>query len=413
MNERFVAGNRIELLRSGREYFPALTDAINAAARDINLETYIFADDETGRGIAAALIAAVSRGVTVQLVIDGFGSKDHVGSLEQALRNGGVAVRVFRPERNPFAFRKSRLRRMHRKLAVIDQRVAFVGGINVIDDLNMPTLGAGENPYGPRFDYAVKVEGALVRSIFVTMRVMWLRLHKGKRRERDKGRSAPTSTLTPTVSPTVSPSTPALLNPQAIGPTEHAMQVAAFVHRDNLVYRRDIEAQYLDAFANARNDILIANAYFFPGRTFSKALAAARKRGVRVRLLLQGRKEYFLQHYASRALYATLLAQGIEVYEYHDSFLHAKVAVVDDGWATVGSSNIDPFSLLLAREANVFVKDAEFTQQLRESLEQALSGARAIHGKVWSQRAWLDRWLTSAAYFAARALMRLLGYGDR
>jgi cardiolipin synthase A/B len=390
MNERFVAGNRVELLRSGSEYFPALIDAINAAAREINLETYIFADDETGRVVAAALIAAVSRGVTVQLVIDGFGSKDHIGSLEQTLRAGGVLVRVFRPERNPFAFRKSRLRRMHRKLALIDQRVAFVGGINVIDDLNMPPLASGERAYGPRLDYAVKVEGALVHSIAVSMRVMWRRLHKGKPDQRFAEVARSVSTR-----------------------NEAAVHVAAFVHRDNLLHRRDIESHYLQAFANARHEILIANAYFFPGRTFSKALNSARERGVRVRLLLQGRKEYFLQHYASRALYASLLLRGIEIYEYHDSFLHAKVAVVDDAWATVGSSNIDPFSLLLAREANVFVKDAGFTQELGASLEQAIAGARRVHGKVWSQRAWLDRWLTGASYFAARAMMRVLGYGDR
>ena len=138
--------------------------------------------------------------------------------------------------------------------------------------------------------------------------------------------------------------------------------------RDNLRYRRDIERAYLAAIRTAKREILIANAYFFPGVRFRRALIAAAQRGVRVTLLLQARVEYLLLHYASRALYGQLLAAGIEIQEYHRSFLHAKVAVVDDHWATVGSSNIDPYSLLMAREANVFVRDPHFADQLRVEL---------------------------------------------
>jgi cardiolipin synthase len=134
-------------------------------------------------------------------------------------------------------------------------------------------------------------------------------------------------------------------------------QTAAFLVRDNILHRRDIEEAYLEAIAAAQQDILLANAYFLPGRRFRRALHDAVKRGVRVVILLQGRIEYRLLHYATQALYGRLLGAGIRIFEYRRSFLHAKVAVIDSHWATVGSSNIDPFSLLLAREANIVVKD--------------------------------------------------------
>ncbi len=406
---KYVAGNRIELLNSGAQYFPALIAAIDSARSEVLLETYIFADDATGRTVANALVRAAKRGLTVRLVIDGFGSKEHIGALEKTIRDGGVDVAVFRPERNRFSFRKSRLRRMHRKLVIVDERIAFVGGINIIDDLNMPPTTPGEKPYGPRYDFAVRVEGALTASILLSMRILWQRLHA---RKRDRFREAMTRIST-TTRVTAHHMPPAHITNNKIVVTDATSQLAAFVYRDNLLFRRDIEEEYLAAINNARHKIVIANAYFFPGREFSRALNAAEARGVQVKLLLQGRKEYFLQHYASRALYASLLNANIEIFEYHDSFLHAKVAVIDDDWATVGSSNIDPFSLLLAREANVFVRDKNFANELEVSLEIAISSANVVCGEVWSKRRWLDKLLTGFAYQTARGLMRILGYGYR
>jgi cardiolipin synthase A/B len=406
---KYIAGNRIELLNSGAQYFPALIAAIDSAHNEALLETYIFADDATGRAVAGALIRAVQRGVVVRLVIDGFGSKDHIGALEKIMRDGGVNVAVFRPERNRFSFRKSRLRRMHRKLVIVDERIAFVGGINIIDDLNMPPTVPGEKPYGPRLDFAVRVEGALTSSILLSMRVLWRRLHA---RKRDRLREAVTriGVRTPTTAQHV---LPAHAVNNEISATDTTSLRAAFVYRDNLLFRRDIEEEYLAAINNAQREIVIANAYFFPGREFSRALNAAEARGVRVKLLLQGRKEYFLQHYASRALYASLLNANVEIFEYHDSFLHAKVAVIDDDWATVGSSNIDPFSLLLAREANVFVRDTYFSASLRGELDVAFTTAQIVHRAAWSKRPWLDKLITGFAYQMARGLMRVLGYGYR
>ena len=169
--------------------------------------------------------------------------------------------------------------------------------------------------------------------------------------------------------------------------------------RDNLRHRRDIERAYLAAIRTARQEILIANSYFFPGIRFRRALIAAAQRGVKVTLLLQARVEYALLHYASRALYGQLLAAGIEIQEYHLSFLHAKVAVVDDRWATVGSSNIDPYSLLMAREANVVVRDPYFADQLRLELgADHPARRRAGPAARWRRRPRMYKLLNWLAY---------------
>jgi cardiolipin synthase len=190
-------------------------------------------------------------------------------------------------------------------------------------------------------------------------------------------------------------------------------QRAAFLMRDNLWHRSDIEEAYLDAIARARSEIVIASSYFFPGLSFRHALAEAAARGVRVLLLLQGRVEYRLLHYASRALYGTLLDSGVEIHEYHKSFLHAKVAVIDGRWATVGSSNIDPFSLLLAREANVVVDDVAFANQLRASLQAALDrGALEVRAESWHRRPWPARVAHWTCYGFARLLTGVFAYGQ-
>ena len=231
-----------------------------------------------------------------------------------------------------FVWRRDRVRRLHRKLVVADDRVAFIGGINIIDDFDTPR----QKP--PRYDYAVKIEGPLVGEVREEAVRLWNRIALARLERRWR-------VAHPHHAPRLPP---------------RGSQKAALVVRDNLRHRRDIEDAYLEAIGTAKQEIIIASAYFFPGRRFRRALVSAAAHGVRVVLLLQGRVEYVLLHYASRALYGTLLEAGVEIYEYHRSFLHAKVAVVDGHWATVGSSNIDPFSLLLAREANVVTEDRRF-----------------------------------------------------
>jgi cardiolipin synthase len=381
---RFTPGNRIELLRSGGEYFPALTAAIDSAAQEIWLETYIFADDGAGKAIAAALVRAAQRGVTVRVLVDGWGAKHYLTRrLERFLHDGGVRLLKYRPEVAPWQFRFHRLRRLHRKLCHVDRRVAFIGGINLIDDMNTPH----QKP--PRLDFAVRVSGPLLGPIVQTMQRLWalVELVQFERSE-------------------------VPLFPEPVGIPRAGTQTAKFVIRDNLRYRRAIERAYLAAIRTAKREILIANAYFFPGVRFRRALIEAAGRGVKVTLLLQERVEYRLLHYASRALYGHLLAEGVMIAEYHKSFLHAKVAVIDDRWATVGSSNIDPYSLLMAREANVFVRDPHFADQLRIELLQMIdTGTRYVERERWAERPLLAKAVTWIAYGVVRLGMGLMGYG--
>jgi len=383
MAPEFLHGNRLTLLRSGTEYFPALETAIQAARSEVFLETYIYAADTTGKRITRALCTAARRGVAVHVLVDGFGSKDMPQELSRQLRDAGVALLVFRPEMWSLRLRRDRLRRLHRKIAVVDGRIAFVGGINVIDDMDTP----GQAP--PRYDYAVKVEGPLLAPIRDAVERLWNRvaLRRMQRHLR------------------VWRATPAEIAPAG-------SQWAAFVVRDNVRHRRDIEHAYLDAIESAREEIIIASAYFFPGIRFRRALARATARQVRVVLLLQGRVEYVLLHYASRALYGTLLEAGVEIYEYHKSFMHAKVAVVDGYWATVGSSNIDPFSLLLAREANVVVEDRRFAARLRSRLRADIqTGARMIVKTSWFRQPLWRRVPIWIGYGLSRFLLGMVGVG--
>jgi cardiolipin synthase len=378
-----IDGNCIALLRSGREYFPALEAACDEARREIHLETYIFADDVAGWRIAHALARAARRGVAVHVLVDGFGSKNLSRSLVSCMEEAGVRLLVYRPDIAPWRSPRRRLRRMHRKMAVVDARIAFVGGINVIDDMHTPR----HTP--PRFDYAVRIEGPLLARIHAAARRLWALVEFTQLNQ--SVRSLP----------------PLLPEAKRCG-----TQRAAFLVRDNLRHRSDIEEAYLAAIAAARSEILIASAYFLPGRGFRHALMDAAARGVRVVLLLQERVEYVLLHYASRALYGAFLEAGIEIHEYHRSFLHAKVAVIDHHWATVGSSNIDPFSLLLAREANVVIDDRRFAAELETHLRMAMAeGARRLKPEGWKRQPLARRIASWLAYGLGRVLTGLFAYG--
>ncbi len=381
---RFTPGNTVELLRSGGELFPALVAAIDCAQGEVWLETYIFADDAAGKAVAAALVRAARRGVTVRVLVDGWGARHYLTKrLEHELANGGVKLLKYRPEVALWQFRTHRLRRMHRKICRVDREVAFVGGINIIDDMNTPR----HKP--PRLDFAVRVRGPVVGQISYATERLWALVELLQFETSDVP---------------LFPDVPSL--------HRAGTQTAKLVTRDNLRHRRDIERAYLAAIRTARHEIVIANPYFFPGVRFRHALTAAAQRGVKVTLLLQARVEYRLLHYASRALYGQLLEAGVAIAEYHRSFLHAKVAVIDHRWATVGSSNIDPYSLLMAREANVFVRDARFADELRvELLAMIATGTRYVEREKWSARSRASKALTWMAYGCVRVLMLVVGYG--
>ncbi|HRL21996.1 cardiolipin synthase ClsB [Alcaligenes sp. SDU_A2] len=357
-------GNRITLLQNGQDFFPAICQAMAQAQSSIHLETYIFNLDDSGHRVLDALRQASDRGVRIRVVIDGFGSARHAQQIGAQLRAMRVRYRIYRP--NPRGWREPRLslrrlRRQHRKMLVVDERIGFVGGINVLDDFDdVPVLNGRTHP---RFDFAVRCEGPIVDDMVRAQQALWLRMAWRRRgdwssftqrfvqwRERRQRRRQGLALQTE--------------------PVQDGLR-ATLLLRDNVRHRQQIEKAYLRLLETARSDVILANAYFFPGRTLRHQLEATAARGIRVRLLLQGHAEYFLQYRACRYMYGQLLDDGIELYEYNASYLHAKVAVVDD-FAMVGSSNLDPFSLLLAREANVLIDDAGFAADLRQRLEREL-----------------------------------------
>lgn len=396
---RWRAGNAIRLLQNGGEYFPALFEAIDSACFSIHLETYIFNLDDTGLTLLDHLRAACARGVRVRVVVDGFGSARHVRVLAQHFEQMGARFRVYRPEPEGvefYRFSLRRLRRLHRKVVVLDQSQAFVGGINVLDDLfDVPETGQGPQP---RFDFAVQVNGPIVRDLFRAQSDLWMRMAwrhrsdwpafyrrvRGWRRRRDQ--------MLAQRSPPV---------PQGVR--------AAVLFRDNVRFRKAIESAYIGAIYRARHDVLIANSYFLPGRALKKALQDAAARGVRVRLLLQGRSEYPLQFRACRSMYRKLLSHGIQIHEYMPSYLHAKVAVID-GRAMVGSANMDPFSLLLAREANVYVDDAGFADRLKAVLEAELhASSQHVTQLLYERRSWVTVFLDACAHRLVRLGVAITG----
>jgi cardiolipin synthase len=346
VNSHWLPDNRITLLENGEAYFPRVFDAIAAAEHEVLLETFILFDDAVGRGLQQALLCAAGRGATVHVMVDGWGSPNLPPSFTGPLLEAGVRLRSYEPAQMLFGARVNLLRRMHRKLVVVDGRVAFVGGINYsIDQL------AESGPLGMQ-DYAVEVEGPLVGQIQAFCRAsldapqpprfLWLQRWRAGRDDGGARGDDATDAL------------------------------AAFVTRDNHGNRIDIELHYRAAIRGARQRVLIANAYFFPGYRLLRDLRHAARRGVQVDLILQGRPDQPWVRTASELLYGYLLRAGVRVHEYGERPLHAKVAVIDDHWATVGSSNLDPTSLGLNLEANVVVRDAVFAGQLRERLEHLM-----------------------------------------
>ncbi len=404
---RFVGGNRIELLQGGDALFPRMQAAIDAAEHNVFLATYIFHDDDAAQAVVDALKRAAARGVAVHVVVDGFGSIATLPRVRALLHDSGVQLEVFRPLQRWYSWlQPGQLRRMHQKLCVCDEAQAFVGGINIIDDRHDMNHGWSD---APRLDFAVAIEGPLAQAVHATARAMWARAHlwRGWRDEvRGVARSQrPVKHALHLLRQLRGAQQPGAA--RATGPMR-----AAFLVRDNLRQRRAIERSYVDAIRRSHTRVDIAVPYFYPGHGFRTALRKAAKRGVRVRLLLQGKIDYRIAALAARALYDEMRATGIRIFEYTPAFLHAKVAVVDDDWATVGSSNIDPLSLLLNLEANVVVRDAEFAQALSQRFEEAFAVSREVADRDLQPglRGWLRRLLVA---WVANVYLRVAGITGR
>lgn len=406
----FVGGNRVRLLEGGDQLFAAMHRAIAHARREIWLATYIFHDDDASRAMAEALAAAGRRGVRVGVVVDGFGSKASLPRLHDWMAAPHVELTVFRPVDRWWALlQPGQLRRLHQKLCVVDRDVGFVGGINVIDDRLDLRHGLSDTP---RLDFAIELRGPIVASVAQTARALWSRAALGADWREEVvalARSADPMVRARRVLQRLRIVAPESASVAAVAAVP--VQVALVV-RDNLRQRRAIEHAYVDAVSRSRVRVDLITPYFYPGRVFTRALVHAAQRGVRVRLLLQGKVDYRFAALAAQVLYDELRSHGVRIFEYMPAFLHAKIAVVDDDWATIGSSNIDPMSLLLNLEANVVVRDARFTSELAERFEAALVSSREVVDPVdgngwWAVLrrgfvAWVAHWFLRMAGITGR-----------
>lgn len=391
MNPTHAHAHDMRLLIGGVELFAAMIKAIDDAQHEVRLETYIFSFEGAGTDVALALMRAAQRGVNVCMLVDGVGTGELPVRWAERMAQAGVQVHVFAPAVGPGFWLPSRWRRMHRKLCVVDQSLAFCGGINILDDFLDPHVQGLLK--APRLDYALSFRGSLVTIAHDAMTQLWSRIEvvQDLRSQDLSGaidalRGAAQSLRLPTR-----------------GETQ-------LVLRDNVRHRTHIERAYRKAIGSAHHEVVVANAYFFPGLRLRRALVLAARRGVRVRLLLQGQYEYFLPYRAARQLYGQLMKAGVEIYEYHASFLHAKVAVVDGKWLTVGSSNLDPFSLLLAREANVVAHHPELAHTLHTSLMDAIErSSDRVDPHAYLSRGWWDRTLDALASVVLRFGVFLTG----
>lgn len=327
--------NSLVLLENGEEFFPAVFDAIKGAQNRVILETFIIFEDSVGNELRSVLIDAARRGVEIDITVDGYGSADLTEEYISGMTSLGVRFHIYDPQPRRLGFRTNLFHRLHRKIVVVDDTIAFIGGINYSAD-HLARYGDEAKQ-----DYAVSIQGPAVEHIkqFAQdalsprkKRRVWRRLGWSRRRRAQSG-------------------------------------TVALVVRDNDDHANDIELHYRIGIRTAQREITIANAYFFPGYFFLRDLRHAAKRGIKVRLVLQGEPDMLIARFVATMLYDYLISGGVEIYEYCERPLHGKVAVVDDTWSTVGSSNLDPFSLALNLEANVMIHDQEFSTHLRERLD--------------------------------------------
>jgi cardiolipin synthase len=381
-------GHRVELLENGEEFYPRVLAAIAAAEREVLLETFILFDDPAGRPLQEAVIAAAGRGVSVQMTLDGWGSATLSPAFIEAMTQAGVRIHIYDPVKWRFGRRTQMFRRLHRKLLVIDQRIAWCGGINFAHD-HLRDYGTQSKQ-----DYALEVEGPVVADIHRAMLVMLPKHVRPKQSSwqwlRRRQRAA------------------AIVPAKSVAPGK---ALAAFLIRDNGLHRADIERIYRVGIRAAKQQIVIANAYFFPGYRLLRDLRQAARRGVDVRLILQGNPDMRWVQWAANTLHDHLLRAGVHIYEYCERPMHAKVALIDDDWVTVGSSNLDPLSLFLNLEANLVVRDAPLAATLRTSLNRLMDHhCREILPQQAKKRTLLRQILSYVAYHVTRRLPVIAGW---
>ncbi|QXH94358.1 cardiolipin synthase ClsB [Pseudomonas ogarae] len=352
--------NRVKLLENGEEFFPRVFEAVRRAETEILIETFILFEDKVGYELRDLLVEAAARGVRITVSLDGFGCGELTTDFLASLSNAGVRLQMFDPAPRRLGIRTNWFRRLHRKIVVVDGVIAFIGGINFSAD-HLGDFGAEAKQ-----DYSVEVKGpavvdihhfALLQSGRPARAKYWWQRRRSRR--------------------------------NALAFNDHDGQVR-LVYRDNHEHQTDIEEVYLQVLRSAQRRVVIANAYFFPGYRLLREIRNAARRGVEVRLILQGQPDMMIAKLAARMLYSYLLKAGVVIYEYCERPLHGKVALVDEDWSTVGSSNLDPLSLSLNLEANVLIRDRAFNRELFERLDflsrnhcTAMPEDHAPRGLLW------------------------------
>ena len=372
LSERGITqGNDVALLPGGAEAFPAMLAAIRVATVEVLLESYIFADDETGRAFLAALREAAGRGVAVRLIVDGAGSLAlSVGRLAELERAGGMAM-VYRPIA-PWRARWGIWRRDHRKLLIVDRTIGFLGGLNIANEYD-------ETTHSDRLwrDLHVRVEGPAAQALAALFIRTW------------NGENERTRWLTPVV------------EGAARSRGTAAVQV---VGNDGLRSRSLIRRSFLYAVKRAQRAVYIANPYFIPDRHVSRALRRAARRGVEVRVVIPARSDILLTDLACRAALPALMRDGVHIAEWQAGMMHAKAASVDGRWATVGSYNLDHRSFRYNLEANANLIDAQLAALVEDRLRADFNASfeldlasfenrplflRAVEALAYRLRAWL------------------------
>lgn len=388
-----TVGNQVTLLEDGAVTYRAMLAAIAAARSHVHMESYIFEADEVGREFAQALVARRKAGVEVRLVYDGVGSLGTPREFFKEMSDQGVEVIEFNPL-TPGAVLTEGLalqRRNHRKLTVVDGRVAFLGGIN-ISGVYTPgglraqrggiggSAGEGEGkPFDKRpwRDTQVRIEGPVVDDFQRSFLKIWARLKKEPVSE-DKRYFPQLSTVGTHVVRAVEGS-----------PDDGA----------NALY-----VTLISAIDNAESEVHITMAYFVPHEQLLAALKDAAKRGVKVKLLLPSRTDNWMVLHAGRSYYDELLEAGLKIYERKSRLLHSKTATIDGVWSTVGSTNLDWRSLVYNDEINAVVLGPEFATQMNASFAKDLADSTEITLEAWRHRPWADRLREITARSAAQIL---------
>lgn len=379
----YSKNNHLTLLHRGAEFFPALVQAFDAAESEIYLETYIFALDETGQQVKSALIRAAARGVIVHVMVDWLGSgRERCKLLAAEFEPAGVRFSSFNPwfERGVV--------RTHRKIVVIDERLAFLGGLNINDDMLSDDDSAAPLPV-PRWDFAVGISGPLVDAIQHEVAEQWDRVNFTNLRKRWQN-----------------------LKNIRIARSKLALAVAeaGLVVRDNLRNRSTIQRALLHALGHAHHTAYFVTPYFAPGRKLRRALVMAARRGVAVTLLI-GVGQFRMQDAVAQSFYPRLQRAGVRLVEYSKTQLHGKVAVIDDEWATVGSSNFDGLSLFVNHEANIIVRDSDFAQSLRTYIERGIADGRVVGADEVAAFSWARRVKNGLAYFLYKTVLHVITAG--